>query len=374
VNGLSTDIKSWKRNWKYKKLPYLWRRLNVDLISLVETQAQPALLDATCNMPSTLFAHETHVTKLSNNSNELINKHQQGGLMSSVRGECCKLVTATSCDPTGLARWQSIDLKNANGKIRFITAYQGVPSKQTSNTVHQQQLRYWQRHNRNICPRKAFALDIKEHLQKSLQEGFAIILCLDSNEDMTSGRLFKVFTQMGLIETYKTQTQLPPPNSFFKGTRQLDAIWVSPSLHPKSTSITPHFFGVGDHRTIIVDFDVESILGNGFIPFCPQKMRRLNTSNALATNNYIEKAEALFQHHRIMEKLESIEAEGENLSSEERQRKLNHIDKMATELLLSAERKCRNLRTGAVQFNPDLSKLGLTWRFWRKVVHFRQKR
>ena len=190
VNGLSTDVKSWKRNWKCKKLPYLWRRLNVDLMSLVETQAQPALLDATCNTPSTLFAHETHVTKLSNNSNELINKHQQGGLMSSVRGECCKLVTATSCDPTGLARWQSIDLKNANGKIRFITAYQGVPSKQTSNTVHQQQLRYWQRHNRNICPRKAFALDIKEHLHNSLQEGFAIILCLDSNEDMTSGRLF----------------------------------------------------------------------------------------------------------------------------------------------------------------------------------------
>ena len=77
-------------------------------------------------------------------------------------------------------------------------------------------------------------------------------------------------------------------------------------------------------------------------------MRRLNTSNALATSNYIEKAEALFQHHRIMEKLESIEAEGENLSSEEHQRKLNHIDKIATELLLSAERKCCNLCTRAV--------------------------
>jgi len=165
--------------------------------------------------------------------------------------------------------------------------------------VHQQQLRFWQWHNRFIYPRKAFAIDIEEYLKTSLSEGYAIILCLDSNENMITGRLFKLFTTLGLIETYKAQTHLPLPNSFFKGSKQLDAVWVSPSLTPQATSVTPHFFGIGDHRTIVVNFNIKSILGSDFIPFSPIKIRRLVTTNTTVTENYINCAEKLFHHHRI---------------------------------------------------------------------------
>ena len=129
INRLSTDIKLQKYNWKYKKLPYLQRRFNVDIILIIETQIQPALLDNTYDIPSKLFAHEAHIIKLSNNSNELIAIHQQGGFLTSVHGECCKLVTNTSYYPNGLARWQSFDLANCNRKIYFITAYKGISSK-----------------------------------------------------------------------------------------------------------------------------------------------------------------------------------------------------------------------------------------------------
>ena len=103
--------------------------MDVDIIALVETHVQPALLDKSYNIPSALFTHKAYITKLSNNTNKLINKHQQGGLLISICEECCKLITNTSCDPTSLVRWQSIDLKNNNGKIHIITAYQGVSSK-----------------------------------------------------------------------------------------------------------------------------------------------------------------------------------------------------------------------------------------------------
>ena len=55
-----------------------------------------------------------------------------------------------------------------------------------------------------------------------------------------------------------------------------------------------------------------------------------------------------------------------------RQEKLEHIDKMSTDLLISAEKKYRKLRTREIHFNLELSKLRLCWRFQRKVVHFRQ--
>ena len=103
--------------------------MNVDIISLVETHIQLTLLDKSYDIPSTLFAYEAHITKLSNNTNELINKYQQGGLLTSICRKYCKLITNTSCNPTGLARRQCIDLKNNNGKIYIITAYQEVSSK-----------------------------------------------------------------------------------------------------------------------------------------------------------------------------------------------------------------------------------------------------
>ena len=78
--------------------------MNVDIISLVEIHVQLALLDKSYNILSTLFAYEAHITKLSNNTNELINKHQQGGLLTSLHGEYYKLITNTLCDPTSLAQ------------------------------------------------------------------------------------------------------------------------------------------------------------------------------------------------------------------------------------------------------------------------------
>ena len=96
---------------------------------------------------------------------------------------------------------------------------------------------------------------------------------------MASGRLSKVFNNLSLIESYKYISNQPPPNSFFKGCKQLDIVWTSSTLTPSTIAITPHFFSVGDHRIIVVDFDIDLVMGSGYILFYPQKMRRLISSN-----------------------------------------------------------------------------------------------
>ena len=61
-------------------------------------------------------------------------------------------------------------------------------------------------------------------------------------------------------------------------------------------------------------------------------------------------------------------------SNIEHERRLNAIDLEATNLLLSTEKKCCKLRAGTVVYLLELSKLGLTWRFWRKLVQYKQRR
>ena len=90
----------------------------------------------------------------------MIGKHQQGGVLSVVRGDLCLLATASDSDNSGLGRWNSIDIYNENMKLRMITTYHCIRSKQMENTVYMQQLHYFRRISQNLCPIKAFAVNL----------------------------------------------------------------------------------------------------------------------------------------------------------------------------------------------------------------------
>ena len=74
INSFSIDKKSWKFSYKYKYLKYLWRILDIDIISIVETQVNPLLLDSSYNLPETLFQSDSFTANLTNNERELIRR------------------------------------------------------------------------------------------------------------------------------------------------------------------------------------------------------------------------------------------------------------------------------------------------------------
>ena len=81
-------------------------------------------------------------------------------MLSAVRGDLCAIAKLLEGDPTSLRRWNSIDIYSDQCKIRFVTVYHCVKLRQTDNTVFMQQLRYFQRKERNICLVKAFTIDL----------------------------------------------------------------------------------------------------------------------------------------------------------------------------------------------------------------------
>ena len=85
-----------------------------------------------------------------------------------VRGDLCSLATASDIDDSGLGRWNSIDICNENIKLRMITTYRCVRSKQIENMVYMQQLCYFRRISRNLYPIKAFAIDLTQFIQTLL--------------------------------------------------------------------------------------------------------------------------------------------------------------------------------------------------------------
>ena len=94
---------------------------------------------------------------------------------------------------------------------------------------------------------------------------------------MRDGKLQKLLKSKGLIETSALFSTEPPLPSYISGSAQIDAIWTTPNLKPKSLSILPHYFGIRDHRVIIVDFPMAYFMGDRFISIVRSKMRRLTT-------------------------------------------------------------------------------------------------
>ena len=102
------------------------------------------------------------------------------------------------------------------------------------------------------------------------------------------------------------------------------------------------------------------MLGSKFILIVKLAMRRLISYQETVVDNYITRREELFKRYKMIKKLSKLEEKGSKLSENQRKKALNKINKEATELLLSAERHCRKLKTGSIAYSLELLKLGLT--------------
>ena len=66
--------------------------LKVDIIGLVETQINPNMLQSKSILTDNLFRAKANFYIFNSNSNEIIGQRQQGGVLTSIRGEYVNLV------------------------------------------------------------------------------------------------------------------------------------------------------------------------------------------------------------------------------------------------------------------------------------------
>lgn len=367
VDGLPPDMGYCSSSWKYKRLQHMIARFQIDAISLVETQINPALLPCTCSIRNKLFKHKESVTILSHNKQEHIGMRQQGGVFAGVIGQATSCTVSTGSDVEGLGRWNWIELKGQKSSTFIITAYQCVRSKQTVNTVFLQRERHLRRCNKNGCPRQHFITDLIKFITGLMVGDNKIILAADVNEHATEGLLAKELEKIGLMSTYHKMFNQAGPASHIAGSDPINGIWASSNLSASAVSILPQKFGAGDHRVILVDFNLDQILERN-TRICRPKIRRLICENKKSVANYDAIAWKHLQFHNIPKRLKDLE---ESFEYEDRDRwniRLNMIDEQVTETLLHAEKKCRKFRMGEVDYSPEVSKASEVWCAWRLAL------
>ena len=86
----------------------------------------------------------------------------------------------------------------------------------------------------------------------------------------------------------------------------MDGTWTSTNLTASAVSILPHRFSAGDHRVILVDFELDQIIERN-VRACRLKMRRLTCENKNSVTNYNALVWMQLQFHRIPERLKELE-------------------------------------------------------------------
>ena len=69
---------------KYKKLNHLLKTLDVDIISFIETQINPSILDKIYYISKKILAIDLFVSAINNSLNELINGNKLRFLLESI--------------------------------------------------------------------------------------------------------------------------------------------------------------------------------------------------------------------------------------------------------------------------------------------------
>jgi len=77
-----------------------------------------------------------------------------------------------------------------------------------------------------------------------------------------------------------------------------------PNTRPLVVSITLFYFGVGDHRSFVLDFSLDTILGLEFIPMYRINIRRLISCQPQSVENYINRSKQLFKEYHIYRKID----------------------------------------------------------------------
>ena len=76
INDLPSSLPHIKVSKKYHKLNHLFLKLDVEIVSLIEIQINPELLDHNINIADKIIAMDLSVSSLDNNINELIGARQ----------------------------------------------------------------------------------------------------------------------------------------------------------------------------------------------------------------------------------------------------------------------------------------------------------
>ena len=285
---------------------------------------------------------------------------QRGGTASMFYGRLSNRHGGTEYDDDG--RWIMEKFIGETRNLCVYTVYRVNPgSEANGDTTIWSQLKEClkKRNILNADPRSQTIHDLVVDVKKKMEDNCAVMVVGDFNEKMDSVEGTKaLFEDIGLFNVLHHKIGCTP-KTHARGKGAIDHIWVNEDIlpHVVRAGYAP-FFSVtySDHRCLMMDVEIKKILDEDYMHLaCPQS-RILKTSIPEKVELYIEKLDFLWSYHKIDEKFAKIETRfRKRKKTKGLVKKLNNLDKLITELMISAENSCSNMgRKPTIPWSPKI--------------------
>ena len=251
--------------------------------------------------------------------------------------------------------------------MRAVSTCQPCPNKTGALSVYAQHQNYLQGKNDDTNPRTAFIRDLKE-LQQWIEMGDQIIIGGDVNDHVFHQSITEAFEEHLVNVIFDKHDSADAPKTYLHSQegRIIDGVWATPGIEVTRCGHQEPGQAQSNHSLLWLDVTFESALGhNPPLPQTPDA-RRLKLSNSKVTKKYLDVHEKEIHKNNLPArqfKLEASTTYGTPLIDHQKD-EAEAIDYLRTKCMLKAERKCRKLKMGAVQFSPAIAQATAEIAFW----------
>ncbi len=243
-----------------------------DIFGFAETNLDWRLLPEEDKFPSrTQEWWETqHVSWTNNRTAPPRQARQFGGTALFSINQVAHRVVEKGSDETNLGRWTWTRYQGRNSQtLRVVVAYRPNPP-QGPFTVYAQQNAFFNSIGREICPRRAFLLDLVKDLQKFIELGDNVILLIDGNSNMKQSDLKAALVQIDMEEVIIGKHGLDGPATHKRNATSgpIDGIWGTPGIVINKGGYFAYdevFLGT-DHRCLWIDVPFTIAFGHNLPP------------------------------------------------------------------------------------------------------------
>ncbi len=319
--------------------------------------------------------YRTTKTAYSVSSEATDGTYQPGGTMTSVLGRWTARTTNSGQDKSGLGRWSYVELTGRrNTRFIILSGYRVNPQrpKLGANTIYDQQYRLLlHKGQTQPNPRQQFVEDLTEQVKIWRKENVEVLLCLDTNEDVTKlsfkNSIGTLIAATDLKDLHAHQhPQWPRPATYQRGVNTIDICLASPGYVKALTKtfILPFHYPPtmpGDHRTIGVEFNSAVLFGYADLPPVRHFSIRGTNSNAQTkVTLYSKKVAYEWDRQNIQERLNELMQKAS--FSEDDHEELEQIDKDLTKIMVQADQQCAKYHN--TPWSPILHDAYLEHKYW----------
>ena len=360
VNNMSMRV---NRDGKIARIVGLQEEWDIQAIGLVEVgvdwrkETTPGKLSAWFRSDrdeyKTAYTHNT--------CDDAIARSQPGGVAMIGCKELRQYIRKATPDFRNLGRWHSwLVGKDPNHCTRIIFAYQVTKNENSKGmkTILQQHRRAIQHLGLKVSPRQLFQDDLIGVMKNWRKMGERIILFIDANEHVLTGKLpRRLFEQLDMEEATNTKWGEEEPRTHIRGSFPIDGVYHTKDLEITSTVQLSFHESVGDHRNVLVDISTRSAIGDLGFKIIQPKARRLNSGNEKRSASYRKYVEEQLEAHRLPQRQAALQEMFHTKGvTEEVAQGIQTVDTQKTEIQIAGEKQCGHLtREHSIPFSPDFT-------------------